>query len=426
MKYRWIILSLVFLAMGMFFSCEEEKVERTDPAKRYNESFYNLMEDMYLWYQHIPDVDPQDYDDVQALLEAIRYEEDRWSYISSYQAFVQYYQEGAYVGYGFGYKWDETDSLRLTFVFDESPLQDAGITRSWAITKINGDEVAPSQDISEKLGADEPGVENRFEFKGPQGQIVDTTFAKKELTMNTVLEDTVIDHNSSRVGYFVLKSFINKTPNELATVFDRFASENIDELVVDLRYNGGGTLKGSRFLGEFIVNDEYENEPYVKISHNDKQTQRDTTHVFGKDSLDISLGLDRVYFITTQATASASEALINGLEPYMDTYLIGGDTYGKPVGMNAYRSNDYEYVFVPVTFSLENAEGVANYYDGLPVDVSARDGVTELFGSPQEASLHQALYHIANGSFDQTKAGYPAIPANRVEYRSLEDEIGAE
>lgn len=424
MKYRWIILSVVFLAMGTLFSCEEERVE--NPEKRYNGSFYDLMVDMYLWYQHIPDVDPQDYDNVQTLLEAIRYEEDRWSYIASYQAFIQYYQEGAYVGYGFGYKWDETDSLRLTFVFDESPLQDVGITRSWTITRINGDEVAPTQNVSEKLGADEPGVENQFEFKGPQGQIVDTTFAKKELTMNTVLEDTVIDHNSSRVGYFVLKSFIDKTPDELATVFDRFASENIDELVVDLRYNGGGTLEGSRFLGEFIVNDQYEEEPYVTISHNDQQTQRDTTHVFGKDSLDISLGLDRVYFITTQATASASEALINGLEPYMDVYLIGGDTYGKPVGMNAYSTNDKRYVYVPVTFSLENANGVADYYDGLHVDVSARDGVTELFGSQQEASLYQALYHIANGSFDRTKAGYPAIPENRVEYRSLEDEIGAE
>ena len=426
MKYRWILLPVVFLAVTALFSCEEEKVENTEPQKRYNESFYDLMVDMYLWYQHIPDVDPQEYENVQALLEGIRYEKDRWSYISSYQAFVQYYQEGAYVGYGFGYKWDETDSLRLTFVFEESPLREVGITRSWAITKINGDEVSPSQNISEKLGADEIGLENRFELKGPKGQIVDTTFAKKELTMNTVLMDTVIDHNNSRVGYFVLKSFIDKTPDELTDVFDTFASENIDELVVDLRYNGGGTLEGSRFLGEFIVNDGDEGEPYVKISYNDKQTQRDTIHVFGKDSLDISLGLDRVYFITTQATASASEAVINGLEPYMDVYLIGGDTYGKPVGMNAYRSNDYEYVFVPVTFSLENSEGVADYFDGLQVDASARDGVTELFGSPQETSLHQALYHIANGSFDQTKAGYRLMPENRVEYRSLEDEIGAE
>jgi len=412
--------------MGTLFSCEEERVDNTDTEKRYNESFYNLMIDMYLWYKEIPEVSPNDYRDVQSLLEAIRYEEDRWSYISSYEAFIQYYREGAYVGYGFGYKWDESDSLRLTFVFDDSPLREVGITRSWAITKINGDELSVGQNITDKLGSDEPGVENRFEFKGPQGQVVDTTFAKKELTMNTVLMDTVINQNNTRVGYFVLKSFIEKTPDELTTVFEKFANENIDELVVDLRYNGGGTLEGSRFLSEFIVNDQYEGEPYVKISHNDKQTTRDTTHVFGKDSLDISLGLDRVYFIATQATASASEAVINGLKPYMDTYVIGGDTYGKPVGMNAYSTNDQRYVYVPVTFSLENANGVADYYDGLQADVNARDGVSEPFGSLQEASLHQALYHIANGSFDQTKAGYSLIPANRVEYRSLEDEIGAE
>jgi hypothetical protein len=69
---------------------------------------------------------------------------------------------------------------------------------------------------------------------------------------------------------------------------------------------------------------------------------------------------------------------------------------------------------------------VADYYDGLPVDVEARDDKTEPFASADESSFHQVLYHIENGSFDMTKAGYPDIPANRAEYRSLEDEIGAQ
>jgi C-terminal processing protease CtpA/Prc len=429
MKYRWILFSVLFLAVGMISSCDEEKVEPDDnnnTNKQLNESFYNLMTDMYLWYDQLPDVNPGDYQDVFALLDDIRYEEDRWSYIADYQSFVQYYQEGAYVGYGFGHGWDANDNLRITFVFDESPLKGAGVRRGWMINRVNGTSVSPDQNINELLGRDEPGVEASFVFESPDGEVIDTSFAKKELTMNTVLTDTVVDHAQKKVGYFVLKSFIDKTPQELTSVFRKFSGDNINELVIDLRYNGGGTLEGSRFLADFIISNSQVGQPFVKISHNDKNTQMDTTHVFQEDTVGVELGLDRVYFITTDATASSSEALINGLEPYLDVYLVGRDTYGKPVGMYAYSDDRQRYVFVPVCFSLENSEGVADYYDGLPVDVEARDDKTEPFASADESSFHQVLYHIENGSFDMTKAGYPEIPANRAEYRSLEDEIGAQ
>ena len=160
--------------------------------------------------------------------------------------------------------------------------------------------------------------------------------------------------------------------------------------------------------------------------HNDKNAaENDVEYTFKEDSLSLSLGLDRAYFITTQATASASEALINGLKPYMDVYSIGGQTYGKPVGMYAFTDNDDEFVFLPVCFRVANANGNSDYYDGLPVDVEAEDDIREPFGSFQEQSLHQALYHIRNGSFDMTKAGFQPIPENKVEYNSLRDEIGA-
>lgn len=421
---RKSFLYIVFLAgLAFLFSCEEEQVENNNA--NLNESFYELMNEMYLWYQEIPEITPSNYENPREVLEEIRYEKDRWSYITSYSSFVQYYQEGAYVGYGFGTKWDATDTLRVSFVFDASPLNEKQITRGWAITEVNGQAPEPGDNINELLGQSQVGVENQIVFESPGGRLVDTTMAKEELTMNTVLTDTVIQHAGSHVGYFALKSFIDKTPDELTRVFDRFAGENIDELVVDLRYNGGGTMEGSRFMAEFIVNDSREGEPFVKVTHNDKKSGMDTTHVFGKDSLDLSLGLERVYFIATQATASSSEALINGLEPYMDVYIIGQDTYGKPVGMYAYSDNSYRYAFVPVCFRLQNAEGNGDYFQGLPADVDAPDDLRHVFGNPQEASLHQALYHIENGAFDQTKAGVRSLPANRVDYNSLQDEIGA-
>jgi C-terminal processing protease CtpA/Prc len=446
MKPKHIILSVFFLAFLFLISCEEEKVEPpddkqengngTDTIARLNQAFYNLMNNWYYWYEEIPEIDPDNYnssdpmENLQNMLDDIRYEvKDRFSYITSYEAFQQYYQEGAYYGYGFGYKWDADENLRITFVFEDSPFADEGITRGWAITEVNGTPVGSPENynLGQELGANKEGVNNTFKFKSPGGETLEASFTSKKITMNTVLMDTVINHSNKKVGYFVLKSFINKTPDELTETFRQFADKGIDELVVDLRYNGGGTLSASRFLGEFIINEDVVGEPYVKISHNDKRTDQDTTHVFGEDSLNISLGLNRTYFLTTQATASASESVINGLKPYFpnNVYTIGQNTYGKPVGMYAFFDNNKQYAFLPVTFKLVNANGNGEYFDGLPPDVNLNDDFNQPFGSMEDDLLYQALYHIENESFDMTKAAYRPRPENRVEYKSLRDEIGA-
>ncbi|MFP4619716.1 MAG: S41 family peptidase [Bacteroidales bacterium] len=428
-----IILPLLMLLPFAFFtSCEEEKVE-PDEKDTLNQAFYDLMEEWYYWYEEIPEINPDNYDksstseNLRDILNDIRYEKDTYSYITSYEAFRQYVEKGSYTGYGFGSKWDEQDTLRLTFVFNDSPLKEEGIERGWALTKIDGNKVTP-ENFDQLLG----GGEHDFTFVSPSSQdTIKEKFARKEISMNTVLKDTIIEYEGKDIGYLVLKSFINKTPDELTGVFRKFADENIEELVVDLRYNGGGTLSASRFLGEFIINDDDVGEKtktYVEISHNDKKAEEnDTTHVFGEDSLNISLGLDRTYFLTTQATASASEALINGLKPHMDNgvHIIGEATYGKPVGMYAFTDDNKEYAFLPVCFALKNDAGDADYYDGLQPDASMNDDFKQPFGSLDDDLLLQALNHIVGRESATKKALYKPIPANEVEYRSLRDEIGA-
>lgn len=440
-KYILITLPVLFLLPLVFFtSCEKEKVEPSDnntedgntqdTIAQLNKAFYNLMNEWYYWYDSIPEINPENYENPRAILDEIRDEKDSYSYITSYEAFRQYYEEGAYVGYGFGYKWDADDSLRITFVFEDSPFTEKGIERGWAITEVNGSPVGSPDgySLSEELNVNTPGVENTFTFKAPDGRTLEATFTSEEISMNTVLEDTVMEYGGSRVGYLVLKSFIDKTPDELTEAFRHFDEKNIEELIIDLRYNGGGTLSASRFLGEFIINNA--GNTYVKISHNDKKSERDTAHVFGEDSLGISLGLNRTYFLTTQATASASEALINGMKPYMDVNIVGDTTYGKPVGMYAFTDNNEEYAFLPVCFKLVNAEDKGEYFDGLSpssLEATLADDFKQPFGSMEDDLLYQALYHIENNNFKLKKAREIMMPrpANRVEYRSLQDEIGA-
>ncbi len=112
------------------------------------------------------------------------------------------------------------------------------------------------------------------------------------------------------------------------------------------------------------------------------------------------LGLDRVVFITSRSSASASEVVINSLKPYVNVTIVGDTTHGKPAGMNIWgypfpsNSNpdpDYEYVFAPITFEYVNSAGEGRFYEGMVPDIMAADDITRDFGDPQEASLAAAI-----------------------------------
>ena len=359
------------------------------------------------------------------ILEEVRVEKDRWSFITTVEQFEQYYQEGAYIGYGYGQKWDASDNLRITFVFDDSPLKEKNIERGWIIRKINGVKIDPSVDVNELMGSNEVGVKNDFILESSYGETVDTTFAKEKISMNTVLHSSVIEHNGNKTGYIVINSFIEKTTDELFQAFQNISSKNVTNMIIDLRYNGGGMLSKANETGDYVVSDQHIGKIFSQLMHNDKKQEKNSQHKFKQDSLSLSWSFSSLYFITTQATASASEALINGMEPFTEVYTIGEKSHGKPVGMYAFYDNERHYAFVPVCFRVANANEESDYYNGLNVDVQSTDDITVPFGNNEENCLSQALYHIENGSFDMQKSVYRSVH-NKVEYRSIRDLIGAQ
>jgi C-terminal processing protease CtpA/Prc len=419
------MISLLFLLV--FSGCEEEIIRRKDvqdydPA---NPSFYNIMKEWYLWYDEMPEIDPKNYSTPQEVLEAVRYSKDEWSYITSREEFDQFYQQGAYIGYGYGQKWDAEGNLRISFVFEDSPLKENNIERGWTIAAINGTDINPTIDINRLTGADEVGVENDYLLVSPHGDTVSATFVKEEITMNTVLHTSIQENKGHKTGYLVISSFIEKTKDELADAFQQFANANINNLVIDLRYNGGGMLSMANETANYVISSNEIGKLFTKLVLNDKKQEQNTYHYFEDDSLSLAWSFDKVYFITTRATASASEALINGLSPYMDVYVIGQKTYGKPVGMYLFHDTDERYAFLPVCFEVVNANDETGYFDGLPVDVHVADDLDSPFGSTQEDCFSQALYHIENGTFNPPKL-IKRSPYNHVEYKSIRDIIGAQ
>jgi len=387
--------ALILIFVLLFTACEKDKV--TPASLSDNEEFFQLMDDWYLWNNNIPDVNPEEYNSPVQLMEALRYQDlDRWSYVTTVEAFTAYYEQAAYSGYGFGHATDNAGNRRITFVFNESPLKDFGVTRGWILAKIDGIPIAADTDLNEILGESA-----EFTFQKPDGTTEIETFTAQEMTMNTVLHNRVIDVNGTKVAHLVFKSFLGPSEDELTNAFQTFAESGATELVLDLRYNGGGRMDIATQLAGLIIPESLNGEVFAKYEHNENKRAEDFSYLLEKQPN--SLEVEKLYVITSGNSASASEALINGLEPFMDVIKVGTQTYGKPVGMYAFYQDDDYYAYVPVTFKIANSNGYGEYYNGLAVDYQVADDISHPFGDAQEACLHQALHHIEFGVFDNTK-----------------------
>lgn len=419
--FRTGIVCIVLLGIATFQSCEKEKIFPV-PINT-TEELSNIMNDYYFWIDSIADFNPEDYSSPQDLLEAMRYSpRDRWSYITTKQENDQYYVEGKFIGYGFGYAPDDEDKLRITYLYDDCDFNADGIKRGWIINKINETTVGESSSISSLLGSDNVGISNTFEFESPTGTIVTKSYSKKEVDINTVLYTDVITDGAKKIGYLVFESFIEPSEDELADAFLNFKAANVTDLVIDLRYNGGGLISIVEYLANLIIPDNLNNKKLLSYVHNKYVSDLNESIYFHHDPN--SLNLSKVYFIAGQGSASASEAIINGLDPYMDVYIVGDDTYGKPVGMYSFPSRISDLIYVPISFSLVNAEGFGNYYNGLKANSYVNDDVYHNFGT-DEAIFSEVMNHITTGSFSSNKSSFELRKVPKKEIRSIKDERGS-
>jgi C-terminal processing protease CtpA/Prc len=399
-KLAWIILILVLCSL--FHSCEINPGE----SKLTKQELLDYMKDWYLWYDTMPNVSVKNFATQQELLDTLIFDKlDRWSYIQETTDYNSYNSKGIYTGHGIGLRWNTEGQLRVAFIFDDSDLNSSGVTRGWEVTQINGMAITPGTIIDTALlGPDEDGIQNTFTFRTLSGGTQVITSTKKFININAILHSEIIDIAGKQAGYFVLQNFTTPASDELSVLFSDFDAENIDELIVDLRYNPGGILEVSRYLGNLIAGEIANKGAFVKYVYNDRKSDQNATLRFKPE--DYSLILTRVFFITTASTASASEVLINALRPNLDVYIVGDITEGKPVGMIAKQFTDY--TLVPITFYMYNKDNEGEYFDGLQPDQFIADDLDEAFGSREEDCLKEVLYFIENGSFSGNIKTTPA------------------
>lgn len=341
---------------------------------------------------------------------------------------------GIYQSYGFEFGLYALDNSSdpdifgyVRYVLPNTSAESAGIKRGDLFMTINGTQLKASNYISllnsstATFGLASISSENTISLNGET-----KTANLATITENPVFLDKVIDVNGTKVGYLVYNSFVNEYHGELNDAFGRFQAEGIQELVLDLRYNGGGSVLTSSYLASMIA-DNPTTDVFAKLTFNDKHLKYNDTYTFademnlyaiGQDAVAGTapinrLGLNKLYVIGTGSTASASEMIINGLRAYIDVELIGTRTVGKNEGSitlydipatdyvrtsDTTPNPDHMYAIQPIVFQIFNSNNQNDYGNGFypDIEVYESDYLDNLLplGDPEEALLNAALKAI--------------------------------
>ena len=418
---KWIGLMVCILLAA----CGGGGGDKACSTEEQNRFVHQNMLERYYWYERLPLVIEYDrFDSPQDTVEYLRYETlDRFSYVTSRVAFNNLFDNGTYLGYGFSFVLDGDNRVWIRFVYQDSPAGRGGVERGDEILQIDGRGVADivaGASLTAALGPAQIGHPITLRIRRGNGNIEDIDLAKDTVVVNTVLYSEVYSSGADKIGYLVFSSFLRTSPAELDPIFAQFRTDGVNQLILDLRYNGGGSISVSRDLASYIkATADEDTDLYLELRYNDKLQDENFRFYYRKQPN--SLGLDEVTIITSATTCSASEQLISGLRPFFSRVTtIGATSCGKPVGFNP--ADFCDSSLLAVNFAGYNADGRGDFFSGIPPDCNAVDNVGFAFGDPDEPML-QAARHYNEFSTCLVAPRAPAAPVENL--RGLQAIAGA-
>lgn len=296
---------------------------------------------------------------------------DRFSSVGSLQADQQFFGEGKYEGFGFSWRV-EGGEMRFTRVFLDSPAFTAGFGRGQTVLRLDGRTIADIT-ANEGINAALSGATVEFEIENLDTTTFTVSVTEAVVTIDPVpVKRSVIDMGAGvpPLGYLELATFISTAEPRFNDVFAEFVAAGVKDVVIDLRYNGGGLVRTAELLGDYLGGFANDGLTFSNTEYNaDRAAANNRSSFFSRrgNSLDVT----RLIVIASRGTASASELVTNSLIPYADVWIVGDNTFGKPVGQIGLEF--CEKILRPTSFKTTNANGDGDYFEGLPVDCAAND-----------------------------------------------------
>jgi carboxyl-terminal processing protease len=299
----------------------------------------------------------------------------------------------------------------VRYVIPGSPADSAGLERGMIFNRIGGIVFSPDTDFNQLLNPASYTI-GLAEFQ--DGDLVqldeEVALNKVQLTENPIHDQRVLELDGLKIGYLMYNNFRTPFNTELNAVFANFASEGISDLVLDLRYNSGGSIETAKDLSSMITG-QFNDQVFAQQLFNTNFAPQNLifdNQINTGEAIN-NLNLSRVFVLTTGSSASASELVINALNPYINVVQIGTTTEGKFEGSaTLYDSEDYTrsnvnldhtYAIQPLILKTANKDGFTDFFDGLDPDIESRESFSNLgiLGNPNETLLNRALQEIIPG-----------------------------
>lgn len=407
------ILSYSFLVF-LFISCQEDDNQYIEAQKEKNEAIntwiYKVMSFYYYWNDHLPDLQSNKNQIPSEYFKSILSSNDKFSQILNSKEDHLNMLHGTKQSCGFEYLLGYADENKFSligivlYVYPDSMSDKNGIVRGDKFTDINGSSLNINnyKELLDLDGADYTFIKN-------DNNTSIKHVRKASLNINPILNYQIHSIDNHVIGYICYNQFISDNGDgsqiykkSLLNTFKYFKDENINELVLDFRYNPGGLIDLSVLISSLVVPNIDTTNTAIITKYNSKlnpiyeqQNKINIKFEYYPESY-VGNNLKRIFVLTGNGTASASEAVINSLLPYIDVIKIGEKTYGKNYGSEMFtevQNPENIWVLQPIVLKLYNANGKSDYADGFVPDHEVNEFNYPLIdlGNQNEPLLNKAI-----------------------------------
>ncbi|MDN3593877.1 S41 family peptidase [Zunongwangia endophytica] len=450
MKIRSLFLSSLLCSI-LFTSCSDDMDDSIDDDVVTNpenveirDFIYRGMNEIYLYKSGIPELadnyfdNNDDYEDYlrsiaspEALFDSLTIPLDRFSFLTDDYIELENSFSGISQTTGVDYilyRFSNSNNLFgvVRYIIPGSNAEGTAIARGDLFTEVNGESLNVDNYTSLLSSPSVTFTIAEINDNEVSNTGEEVTIATTEITENPILIQDVLEVDGKKIGYLMYNSFVADFDAELNDAFAYFKSENIDDLVLDLRYNGGGRVSSATRLASMITGSNT-GEIFAKQQWNDSYqnyflaTNPDRLFDYFTDNIDDNVAINKLnlanlYVIGTSSTASASELVINGLKPYINVVTIGARTTGKSqASVTLYDSEDFSrqnaspnhtYAIQPLVYESVNANDIVVPYTGIDPDVQIAEELDNfgILGDPSEPLLAAAIAKITGNSQAQSFA----------------------